>query len=80
MQIENNIINLPYEHARDDTDYSRPLQDSTRPESLAFCGMLMDLQELLGRNVDMIEEGSLSPYAAETAARDNKLIYERVSY
>ena len=80
MQIENNIINLPYEHARDDTDYSRLLQDSTRPESLAFCGMLMDLQELRGRNVDMIEEGSLSPYAAETATRDKKLIYERVSY
>lgn len=80
MQIENNIINLPYEHARDDTDYSRLLQDATRTESLAFCGMLMDLQELLGRNVDLIEEGSLRPYAAETATRDNKLIYERVSY
>jgi predicted nucleotidyltransferase len=47
---------------------------------LAFCGMLMDLQELLGRNVDLIEEGSLRPYAAETATRDKKLIYERVSY
>ena len=40
----------------------------------------MDLQELFGRNVDLIEEGSLRPYAAETATRDNKLIYERVSY
>ena len=80
MQIENNIINLPYEHARDDTDNSRLLQDATRTESLAFCGMLMDLQELLGRNVDLIEEGSLRPYAAETATRDKKLIYERVGY
>ena len=80
MQIENNIINLPYEHAREDTDYSRLLQDATRTESLAFCWMLMDLQELLGRNVDLIEEGSLRPYAAETATRDKKLIYERVGY
>ena len=42
-------------------------------------GMLMDLQELLGREVDLVEEGSLRPYAAETANRDKKLIYERTS-
>lgn len=40
-------------------------------------GMLMDLQELLGREVDLVEEGSLRPYAAETANRDKILIYER---
>ena len=33
-------------------------------------GMLMDLQELLGREVDLVVEGSLRPYAAETANRD----------
>ena len=42
-------------------------------------GMLMDLQELLGRKVDLVEEGSLRPYAAETANRDKILIYERES-
>lgn len=42
-------------------------------------GMLMDLQELLGREVDLVEEGSLRPYAAETANRDKILIYERKS-
>ena len=42
-------------------------------------GMLMDLQELLGREVDLVEEGSLRPYAAETADRDKILIYERKS-
>ena len=40
-------------------------------------GMLMDLQDLLGRDVDLVEEGSLRPYAAETANRDKILIYER---
>ena len=39
--------------------------------------MLMDLQELLGREVDLIVEGTLRPYAAETANRDKILIYER---
>ena len=33
-------------------------------------GMLMDLQELLGRNVDLVVEGTLRPYAAESANRD----------
>ena len=42
-------------------------------------GMYMDLKELLGREVDLVEEGSLRPYAAETANRDKKLIYERKS-
>ena len=42
-------------------------------------GMYMDLKELLGREVDLVEEGSLRPYAEETANRDKKLIYERKS-
>ena len=42
-------------------------------------GMLMDLQELLNRKVDLVEEGSLRPYAAESADRDKILIYERKS-
>ena len=42
-------------------------------------GMYMDLKELLGREVDLVEDGSLRPYAAENANRDKKLIYERKS-
>lgn len=54
---------------------------SSKPFTLfTHGGMLMDLQELLGRDVDLVEEGSLRPYAAETVNRDKKLIYERASY
>ena len=42
-------------------------------------GMLMDLQEILGRKVDLVVEGTLRPYAVESANRDKKLIYERKS-
>ena len=42
-------------------------------------GMYMDLCELLGREVDLVEDGSLRPYAAKTAERDKILIYERKS-
>jgi len=42
-------------------------------------GMYMDLKDLLGREVDLVPEGSLLPFACETAEQDKKLIYERGS-
>jgi predicted nucleotidyltransferase len=39
----------------------------------------MDLKDLLGREVDLVPEGSLLPFARETAEQDKKLIYERAS-
>ena len=53
---------------------------SGKPFSLfTHGGMLMDLQDLLGRKVDLVEEGSLRPYAVESVNRDKILIYERKS-
>ena len=40
-------------------------------------GMYMDLKEILGREVDLVPEGSLLPFAQETAEHDKMLIYER---
>ena len=42
-------------------------------------GMYMDLKELLGREVDLVEEGTLRPYASATANRDKKLRYGRTN-
>lgn len=42
-------------------------------------GMYMDLKELLGREVDLVEEGCLLPFAVESANRDKQLIYERTN-
>ena len=67
-----------YLHIPHTPDTARTLTLSGR-NCLAVSGMLMDLQELLGREVDLVEEGSLRPYAAETANRDKILIYERKS-
>ena len=46
---------------------------------LTLGGMYMDLKELLGREVDLVPEGSLLPFAQKTADQDKKLIYERVA-
>ena len=54
--------------------------DMSTPFSLfTLGGMYMDLKELLGREVDLVPEGSLLPFALESAERDKKLIYERVA-
>jgi len=39
----------------------------------------MDLKEMLGREIDLIPEDSLLPFARETANRDKVLIYERTN-
>ena len=66
------------ETPRSDVDILFVPDRSGKPFTLfTHGGMLMDLQELLGREVDLVEEGSLRPYAAETANRDKILIYEK---
>lgn len=44
---------------------------------LQFFGMIDDLEKLLNRSVDLVVEGNLLPFAAKSANRDKKLIYER---
>lgn len=40
-------------------------------------GIKQQLQDLLGCEVDLVEEGSLLPFAVESANHDKVLIYER---
>ena len=40
-------------------------------------GILMDLSELLGRRVDLVENKGLKEFARESVDRDKILIYER---
>ena len=51
--------------------------DKSKPIGMRYFGMWGDLERLLGREVDFVEEGFLKPYAEKTANRDKKLIYER---
>ena len=53
--------------------------DHSQPVGLKFFGMWSDLEKLLDRKVDLVEEGELLPFAAETANHDKKLIYERTA-
>ena len=53
--------------------------DRSKPIGLKFFGIWGDLERMLGRQVDLVSEGTLMPYAAETANRDKILIYERAN-
>jgi hypothetical protein len=44
---------------------------------LKFTGIMCDLEDLIGRKVDLVEEGTLKPFATESVNRDKKLIYAR---
>lgn len=44
---------------------------------LKFAGIMCDLEDLLGHKVDLVEEGTLKPYAVDNVNRDKKLIYAR---
>jgi len=46
---------------------------------LKHCAMINDLEALLDRSVDLIEDGTLLPFAVESANRDKILIYERAA-
>ena len=44
---------------------------------LKYAAIIIDLEKMLNREVDLVETGALLPWAEETANRDKKLIYER---
>ena len=53
--------------------------DRSKPIGIRFFGMWGDLERMLGKEVDLVTEGSLMPYAEESANRDKILIYERTA-
>ena len=54
--------------------------DHSSPIGLfAYARMWRELEERLGRQVDLVEEGTLLPFAVESVNRDKKLVYERAN-
>ena len=53
--------------------------DHSQPIGLKFFGMWKDLEKLLDRPVDFVEEGTLDDCAVESVEQDKILIYERAA-
>ena len=60
-----------------DIDILVGLDKSQQIGLLYFAGMINDLELLLGRKVDLVEEGSVKPFAVDSINRDKILVYER---
>ena len=66
------------EHSDSDIDIMVVFVDGAKI-GFRFAGMVCELEDLLQRNVDLVVEGSLLPFAAASAEHDKKLIYERAN-
>ena len=64
---------------RDDSDVDILVKfDRRLPIGLfAYVRMHRELEEKLGREVDLVEEGTLRPAVQQSANRDLKVVYER---
>lgn len=60
-----------------DVDLLVAYDDNEDVSLFTIGGIYMDLRRILGREVDLVEEGTLRPWAATTVDRDKILIYER---
>lgn len=65
------------ENEGSDVDLLVSFDPDSKVSLFTMGGMYMDLCQLLGREIDLVEDGTLEDYAAETAERCKKLIYER---
>ncbi|MFN6117084.1 MAG: nucleotidyltransferase family protein, partial [Flavobacteriales bacterium] len=53
--------------------------DRSKPFGLGFVQMQLDLEELLGRKVDVVTRRALSRYIEPYVSKDLKLIYARTA-
>ncbi len=60
-----------------DVDILVVFDRSTPIGLLRYTRMHREMEELLGRKVDLVEDGTLRPAASQTAEREKKIIYER---
>lgn len=60
-----------------DVDLLVIYDDKARVSLLKHASMICDLEKLLNRPVDIVQDGTLLPFAVKGANHDKKLIYER---
>ena len=53
--------------------------DDSQHVGMKFFGMYEDLKDLLGRNVDLVTDRSLAPFARQSVDHDKILIYGRAA-
>jgi len=67
------------ETRKSDLDVMVRFDKSATITLLDYAGIMIDLENLLHKKVDLVEEGYLRPWAQESAEQDKILVYERAS-
>ena len=62
-----------------DLDILVDYDKSSKLSLLKICGIITELEDILGLKVDLIENGRLKDFAISSANRDKILIYERTN-
>lgn len=65
------------ERPESDVDLLVEFDKNARVSLMKHAGMIVDLEHKLRRSVDLVTDGTLLPFAVESANRDKILIYER---
>ena len=65
------------EHKDSDVDLLVTLDSNANVDLLQYVHIINELKRMLNKEVDMVVEGTLLPFAAKSANQDKKLIYER---
>lgn len=65
------------ENSDSDIDILVDYDKSSRISLLKVCSMITDLEDKLGKRVDLVENGRLRDFALSSANNDKILIYER---
>ena len=67
------------EHPDSDIDILVRYTDGESISLFSISHMMTSLSHLLGRKVDLVEDGCLMPFAHESVEKDKILIYERAN-
>lgn len=67
------------ESAESDVDILVVFDKNAKISLFKYADIICQLETILNHRVDLVEEGSLLPFAQETANKDKILIYERAS-
>lgn len=62
-----------------DVDILVEFDQNARVSLMKHAGMIIDLEQELNRPIDLVVNGTLLPFAVESAERDKILIYERAN-
>lgn len=62
-----------------DIDLLVRFDEDARISLFKYAAIILSLEAEMGKKIDLVQEGSLLPFAAKTADEDKILIYERDS-